>query len=162
MRRLTLIAVAAATLFAAPILTTSAFAYDLKTGGVPVGAHMPMGMAMPGHPMVGSPLMGGAPTTNTNVGVATNTAAGIGNKAQQQVIGIQQGSGFGNPLVNTNVGVATNVAAGIGNKAQQSVTGVTFGFGRGGLVDTNVGVNTNVAAGLGNFAGQSVFGLQAR
>ncbi|MBP2312532.1 hypothetical protein [Azospirillum soli] len=159
MRRLTLISVAAATLLAAPAFTTSAFAYDLKTGGVPVGAHMPMGMAMPGHPMMGSPLMGGA---NTNVGVATNTAAGIGNKAQQQVIGIQQGSGFGNPLVNTNVGVATNVAAGIGNKAQQSVTGVTFGFGRGGLMDTNVGVNTNVAAGLGNFAGQSVFGLQAR
>ena len=121
MRRLTLIA--AATLFAAPVLTASAFAYDLKTGGVPVGAHMPMGMAMPGHPMMGSPLMGGAPLTNTNVGVATNVAAGIGNKAQQSVTGVTFGFGRGG-LVDTNVGVNTNVAAGLGNFAGQSVFGL--------------------------------------
>lgn len=151
MRRLTLIVAAAAALFTAP-----AFAYDLQTGGMPVGPRM--------GGTFGSPFAG-APLTNTNVGVATNTAAGIGNKAQQQVFGFQQGPGAGfggSPLVNTNVGVATNVAAGIGNKAKQNVTGVSVGFGKGGLVDTNVNVNTNVAAGIGNFAGQGVFGLQAR
>ncbi|WP_448203304.1 hypothetical protein [Azospirillum sp. sgz302134] len=150
MRRLTLIAAAAAALCTAP-----AFAYDLQTGGMPLGPAM-------GKPAFGSSYAGVAPLTNTNVGVNTNLAAGIGNKAKQQVFGLQQGPGFGSSLVNTNVGVNTNVAAGIGNKAKQSVTGVTFGFGKGGLLDTNVGVNTNVSAGIGNLAGQKVFGLQAQ
>ena len=149
MRRLTLITAAAATLCAAP-----AFAYDVKTGGVPVN---PMMMPQPGF---GSPFSGAPSVANTNVGVATNLAAGIGNKAKQNVFSMQQGTG--GALVNTNVGVATNVAAGIGNKAKQNVTGVTFGFGKGGLLDTNVGVTTNVAAGIGNAAGQKQFGLKAQ
>ncbi|OYD84623.1 hypothetical protein [Azospirillum brasilense] len=148
MRRLTLIAAAAATLLAAP-----AFANDLKTGGVPVN---PM-MMQPGF---GSPFAAAPSLSSTNVGIATNLAAGIGNKAKQNVFAMQQGTG--GSLVNTNVGVATNVAAGIGNKAKQNVTGVTFGFGKGGLLDTNVGVTTNVGAGIGNTAGQNLFGLKAQ
>lgn len=149
MRRLTLIAAAAATLLAAP----HAFANDLKTGGMPVN---PM-MMQPGF---GSPFAAAPSLSSTNVGVATNLAAGIGNKAKQNVFTMQQGTG--GSLVNTNVGVATNVAAGIGNKAKQNVTGVTFGFGKGGLLDTNVGVTTNVGAGIGNTAGQNLFGFKAQ
>lgn len=114
------------------------------------------------------PRRGGLPgpgfgLTSTNVGVATNTAAGIGNTAQQRVGTLQSGpaTGFG-PLVSTNVGVATNTAAGIGNIAQQRVlgvqgNGVQVGLnmtGRGPLVSTNVDLTANVAAGLGNTAGQ--------
>ncbi|MCW2236432.1 hypothetical protein [Azospirillum canadense] len=159
MRRLTLIAAAAATLLTAP-----AFALDIQTGGLPITPRM----GGPFNPFAASQL------TSTNVGVNTNTAAGIGNKAQQQSLGLQQGgfpfgpgaafgAGGGAPLVSTNVGVNTNTAAGIGNKAKQGVAGVSIGFGKGGsLVDTNVNVNTNVAAGIGNAAGQSVFGLKGR
>ena len=165
MRRLTLIAAAAATLLTAP-----AFALEIQTGGLPIAPRMggPFG-----NPFAASPLAG------TNVGVNTNTAAGIGNKAQQQSFGMQQGggqpvgfpfgpgaafgAGGGAPLVSTNVGVNTNTAAGIGNKAKQGAAGVSVGFGRGGsLVDTNVNVNTNVAAGIGNAAGQGVLGRQGR
>ncbi|SMH61965.1 hypothetical protein [Azospirillum agricola] len=106
---------------------------------------------------------------STNVGTSTNTAAGIGNNAQQRVMTMQgtpggglAGGGLVNPLVSTNVGVATNTAAGIGNSAQQRVlgmqgNGVQVGLnmtGRGPLVSTNVDLATNVAAGLGNVAGQ--------
>ncbi len=153
MRRLTLIA-AAATLFAAPAFAPHAFAYDVKTGGVPVN---PLAMQQPGF---GNPFAAAPSVASTNVGVATNLAAGIGNKAKQNVFTMQQGTG--GSLVNTNVGVATNVAAGIGNKAKQNVTGVTFGFGKGGLLDTNVGVTTNVGAGIGNAAGQNLFGFKAQ
>ncbi|MBP2292012.1 hypothetical protein [Azospirillum rugosum] len=164
MRRLILIAAAAATLLSAP-----AFALDLQTGGLPIAPRM----NGPFNPFAASQL------TSTNVGVNTNTAAGIGNRAQQQTLGFQQGgfpfgpgaafgAGGGAPLVSTNVGVNTNTAAGIGNKAKQGVAGVSIDFGKGGfgrggsLVDTNVNVNTNVAAGIGNSAGQGVFGLQGR
>ncbi|MGF7177865.1 hypothetical protein [Azospirillum doebereinerae] len=127
-----------------------------------------------GFPGLGSPGLGGL--TATNVGTTTNTAAGIGNTAQQRATGMQSGPmgsgpgvGFG-PLVSTNVGVATNTAAGLNNTAQQRVlgspgvgNGVQVGLnmtGRGPLVSTNVDYTTNVAAGLGNVAGQRATGLR--
>ena len=63
--------------------------------------------------------MAGQPLVNTNVGVNTNVAAGIGNKAQQNATGVTFGFGRGG-LVDTNVGVNTNVGAGIGNFAGQN------------------------------------------
>ncbi|CAO3433849.1 hypothetical protein [Azospirillum doebereinerae] len=127
-----------------------------------------------GFPGLGGPNLGGLAATN--VGTTTNTAAGIGNTAQQRAAGAQSGPmgagpgvGFG-PLVSTNVGVATNTAAGIGNSAQQRVlgspgagNGVQVGLnmtGRGPLVSTSVDYTTNVAAGLGNVAGQRTGGLR--
>lgn len=122
---------------------------------------------------------GGLPVSN-NMMIANNIAAGMGNQAQQQVMGMQGGVPMGgsalgaplapggHPLVANNTQVATNVAAGINNRANQNVAGLQGGgplvgldfSGRGPLVTTNTMVNTNVAAGLGNQAGQAVFGQQ--
>ncbi|PWC37784.1 hypothetical protein [Azospirillum sp. TSO35-2] len=125
-------------------------------------------------PQLGAGFAAGAfGLTSTNVGTATNTAAGIGNTARQRVVGVQSGSPGGpgmpfGPLVSTNVGVATNTAAGIGNSANQRVlgmqgNGVQVGLnmtGRGPLVSTDVDLATNVAAGLGNSARQKAIGVR--
>lgn len=118
---------------------------------------------------------GGLPVSN-NMMIANNMAAGMGNQAQQQVMGLQSGapagtplSPGGNPLVVNNTQVATNVAAGMGNRASQNVAGLQQGgaplvgldfSGRGPMVTTNTMVNTNVAAGLHNRADQTVVGQQ--
>ena len=136
----------------------------------------PMGQPMmhPFAPKMAAPLVkpmgmpfAGAGLASTNVNNATNIAAGIGNKANQQAATMQSGSPFG-ALVSTNVNTATNVAAGIGNTANQQMLahqghGVRVGLdfsGRGPLVSTNVNVATNVAAGIGNAAGQQLMGVQ--
>ena len=95
MRHTTLIAAAAVLLCSAP-----AFAGDLMTGGIPLG-------------------------NASNLGVISNTAAGIQNKAQQQVMGVQAGGGLAGPFgTASNLGNVSNLAAGVGNKAKQQVFGV--------------------------------------
>ncbi|HEV7369572.1 hypothetical protein [Arenibaculum sp.] len=69
-------------------------------------------------PHGGQGMLPGGPLAVTNVGTATNVAAGIGNVADQDVTLIQQGSGA---LATTNVFDATNVAAGLHNFANQDV-----------------------------------------
>ncbi|OYD80032.1 hypothetical protein, partial [Azospirillum brasilense] len=139
MRRTTLIAAAAVLLCSAP-----AFAGDLMTGGIPMG-------------------------NASNLGVISNTAAGIQNKAQQQVMGVQAGGGLAGPFgTASNLGNVSNLAAGVGNKAKQQVFGVQTG-GMGGGVKTpfavggfnsNAGTVSNSAVGIGNTAQQQVKAMQ--
>lgn len=134
MRRTVLFAAAAVALFTAP-----AFAGDLMTGGIPLGS-------------------------NSNLGVISNTAAGIHNKAQQQVTGVQAGHGapgyaYGFGGFNSNLGSASNAAVGIGNTAQQQVKAMQFGAPKG-MFNSNLGTVSNLAAGIGNKAQQQVLGVQ--
>ena len=149
MRRTTLIA--AAVLCSAAGFS-SAFAGDLMTGGIPMG-------------------------NVSNLGVISNTAAGIQNKAQQQVMGVQGGGGLTGPFgTASNLGNVSNLAAGVGNKAKQQVFGMQTGgvqtggvqtggtavktpFALGGF-NSNAGTVSNSAVGIGNTANQQVKAMQ--
>ena len=124
-----------------------------------------------------------APAMAQNITSLNNTAAGIGNVAQQKVTGVQKSGGapgFGGPGVGApGVGVpgfappgfgfgglagpngvsVANTAAGVGNVAQQKVKSVQLG-GAPGLFGGNSGSITNLAAGIGNVAQQSVTTIQ--
>ena len=149
MRRTTLIA--AAVLYSAAGFS-SAFAGDLMTGGIPMG-------------------------NVSNLGVISNTAAGIQNKAQQQVMGVQGGGGLTGPFgTASNLGNVSNLAAGVGNKAKQQVFGMQTGgvqtggmqtggtavktpFALGGF-NSNAGTVSNSAVGIDNTANQQVKAMQ--
>ena len=110
-------------------------------------------------------LTGGRALSNTNSFSANNTAAGIGNVAQQGAFVTQQGPGGGRfgggALVNSNSAQVNNTAAGIGNKAVQGVDLLQQGGGRrGALVNTNQFNANNLAAGIGNVARQDLFVTQ--
>ena len=103
-----------------------------------------------------------APAMAQNITTLNNTAAGIGNVAQQKAFTMQKGGGgfLGGPnAINLN-----NTAAGVGNLAQQQANviqktprvgplGVPFG-------GPNMFQANNLAAGVGNLAQQNAFGLQ--
>jgi hypothetical protein len=109
-------------------------------------------------------LTGGRALSNTNSFSANNTAAGIGNVAQQGAFVTQQGPGGGRfgggALVNSSNAQINNTAAGIGNKAVQGVDLVQRGSGRGALFNSNQLDANNTAAGIGNFARQDLFVTQ--
>jgi hypothetical protein len=109
-------------------------------------------------------LTGGRALSNTNSFSANNTAAGIGNVAQQGAFVTQQGPGGGRfgggALVNSSNAQINNTAAGIGNKAVQGVDLVQRGSGRGALFNSNQLDASNTAAGIGNFARQDLFVTQ--
>ena len=91
-----------------------------KSGGAP-GVGVP-GVGAPGFGVPGfvPPGFGFAGLGGPNATSISNTAAGVGNVAQQKVKSVQLGgapSPFGG-----NSGSITNLSAGIGNVAQQSVT----------------------------------------
>ena len=102
-----------------------------------------------------------APAMAQNITTLNNTAAGIGNVAQQKAFTMQKGGGmFGGPNA-INLG---NTAAGVGNLAQQQATVIQktprvgplgVPFGGPNMFDAN-----NVAAGVGNLAQQKALGLQ--
>ncbi|QEM01164.1 hypothetical protein D9623_29180 [Azospirillum brasilense] len=141
MRRTTLIATAAVLLCSAASFGP-AFAGDLMTGGIPLG-------------------------NASNLGVISNTAAGIQNKAQQQVMGVQAGGGLAGPFgTASNLGNVSNLAAGVGNTAKQQVFGMQAGgggvktpFALGGF-NSNAGTVSNSAVGIGNTAQQQVKAMQ--
>ena len=96
-----------------------------KSGGAP-GVGVP-GVGAPGFGAPGVGVPGFAPPGFGFGGLAgpngvsiANTAAGVGNVAQQKVKSVQLGGGPG--LFSGNSGSITNLSAGIGNVAQQSVT----------------------------------------
>jgi len=98
-----------------------------KSGGAPgIGFGAP-GFGAPGVGVPGVGVPGFAPPGFGFGGLAgpngvsvANTAAGVGNVAQQKVKSVQLGGAPG--LFGGNSGSITNLAAGIGNVAQQSVT----------------------------------------
>ena len=151
MRRTTLIAAAVAVLCSAASFGP-AFAGDLMTGGIPLG-------------------------NASNLGVISNTAAGIQNKAQQQVMGVQADGGLAGPFgTASNLGNVSNLAAGVGNTAKQQVFGMQAGGGMGGVgggvgggvkapfalggFNSNAGTVSNSAVGIGNTAQQQVKAMQ--
>ncbi len=96
-----------------------------KSGGAP-GVGIP-GIGVPGVGVPGFSAPGFAPPGfgfgglgGPNAVAVSNTAAGVGNVAQQKVKSVQLGGAPG--LFGGNSGSITNLAAGIGNVAQQSVT----------------------------------------
>ena len=122
--------------------------------------------------MAGDYGMGGIPVmgSTSNSLEASNTAAGVGNVADQDIHAKQSGFGGltirplgygkvlgGGPLVSNNTTVGTNVAAGIGNEADQSLhVGQRAGFG----VTNNSVDALNLAAGIGNLATQNIHARQ--
>ena len=102
-----------------------------------------------------------APAMAQNITTLNNTAAGIGNVAQQKAFTMQKGGGFlGGPnAINLN-----NTAAGIGNLAQQQATVMQKTPNVGPLGVPVGGPNmfqaNNLAAGVGNLAQQKAFGFQ--
>ena len=148
MRRTALFAAAAAFLFTAPAFAGElmtggipvgsnanfAMIANMAAGIGNVAQQKVTGVQKSGAPGVGAPGFGpgagvpgfappgfgfGGLAGPNGVSIA-NTAAGVGNVAQQKVKSVQLGGAPG--LFGGNSGSITNLAAGIGNVAQQSVT----------------------------------------
>lgn len=97
------------------------------------------------------------PGVTSNSITANNVAAGIGNKANQNIWASQSGSSSPWPGLTSNTLTGTNIAAGTGNKANQTI----MSDQRGGSVPTFNSVDAlNLAAGGYNRANQTLMTQQ--
>lgn len=108
-------------------------------------------------------------SSTSNSVSATNVAAGIGNRATQNIFAQQTGQlpmtrmgtgGWGVPTLGlgggTNSITGTNVAAGLNNSASQSIGASQLGGSPWSGLGANSVTGTNVAAGIGNKAVQGI------
>ncbi|MBC7951082.1 MAG: hypothetical protein H7Z12_04555 [Rhodospirillaceae bacterium] len=111
----------------------------------------------------GQHMTGGIPLVTSNSVTANNTAAGIGNKADQSVYADQSGAqgwrgkGYGGGYTDNSTN-ATNLAAGYKNHATQDV--MTRQSGSPGALTLNRVDAMNMAVGEHNFANQRVMTKQ--